>query len=64
MSPTVLRDGPSRLFSSSREEQRMHVHVAHPDGEAKALLIVAAVACVAPMLRATTIDPALAVRAD
>lgn len=35
MSPTVLRDGPFRLFFFSREEQRMHVHVAHPDGEAK-----------------------------
>ena len=33
-------------------------------GGAVLLLIVAAVACVAPMLRATTIDPALAVRAD
>ena len=35
MSPTVLRDGPFRLFFFSREEQRMHVHVAHLDGEAK-----------------------------
>jgi hypothetical protein len=35
MSPTVLRDGPFRLFFFSREEERMHVHVAHPDGEAK-----------------------------
>jgi hypothetical protein len=35
MSPTVLRDGPFRLFFFSREERRMHVHVAHPDGEAK-----------------------------
>ncbi len=33
-------------------------------GGAVLLLIVAAIACVAPMLRATTIDPALAVRAD
>ena len=33
-------------------------------GGAVVLLIVAAIACVAPMLRATTIDPALAVRAD
>ncbi len=35
MSPTVLRDGPFRLFFFSREETRVHVHVAHPDGEAK-----------------------------
>ena len=35
MSPTVLRDGPFRLFFFSREEVRVHVHVAHPDGEAK-----------------------------
>ncbi|HEY0971102.1 MAG TPA: DUF4160 domain-containing protein [Gemmatimonadales bacterium] len=35
MSPTVLRDGPFRLFFFSREEERVHVDVAHPDGEAK-----------------------------
>jgi len=35
MSPTVVRDGPFRLFFFSREETRIHVHVAHPDGEAK-----------------------------
>lgn len=35
MSPTVVRDGPYRLFFFSREEARIHVHVAHPDGEAK-----------------------------
>lgn len=35
MAPTVVRDGPFRLFFFSREESRMHVHVAHPDGEAK-----------------------------
>ena len=35
MSPTVLRVGPFRLFFFSREEERRHVHVAHPDGEAK-----------------------------
>lgn len=35
MSPTVLRVGAYRLFFFSREEPRMHVHVAHPDGEAK-----------------------------
>lgn len=35
MSPTVVRDGPFRLFFFPREETRLHVHVAHPDGEAK-----------------------------
>lgn len=35
MAPTVVRDGPFRLFFFSREEERVHVHVAHPDGEAK-----------------------------
>ena len=35
MSPTVVRDGQFRLFFFSREEERIHVHVAHPDGEAK-----------------------------
>ncbi len=35
MSPTVLRDGPFRLYFFSREEPRIHVHVAHSDGEAK-----------------------------
>jgi Domain of unknown function (DUF4160) len=35
ISPTVLREGPFRLFFFSREEPRMHVHVAHADGEAK-----------------------------
>ena len=35
MVPTVVRDGPFRLFFFSREEPRIHVHVAHPDGEAK-----------------------------
>lgn len=35
MAPTVVRDGPFRLFFFSREEARIHVHVAHPDGEAK-----------------------------
>lgn len=35
MSPTILREGPYRLFFFSREEPRQHVHVAHPDGEAK-----------------------------
>ena len=35
MAPTVVRDGPFRLFFFSREESRIHVHVAHPNGEAK-----------------------------
>jgi len=35
MVPTVLKEGPFRLFFFSREEPRIHVHVAHPDGEAK-----------------------------
>ena len=35
MSPTVVRDGQHRLFFFSREEARIHVHVSHPDGEAK-----------------------------
>jgi hypothetical protein len=35
MAPTVVRDGAFRLFFFSREESRIHVHVAHPDGEAK-----------------------------
>jgi hypothetical protein len=35
MTPTVFREGPFRFFFFSREEPRMHVHVSHPDGEAK-----------------------------
>jgi hypothetical protein len=35
MRPTVLREGPWRLYFFSREERRPHVHVQHPDGEAK-----------------------------
>jgi len=35
MSPTVFRHGPFRFFFFSREEQRLHVHVQCPDGEAK-----------------------------
>jgi len=30
-----FREGPFRFFFFSREETRMHVHVSHPDGEAK-----------------------------
>lgn len=39
MAPTVVRDGKFRLFFFSREEPRVHVHVAHPDGEAKFWLL-------------------------
>lgn len=35
MSPTVFRDGSSRFFFFSREEERLHVHVTTPQGEAK-----------------------------
>ena len=33
--PTIVRDGQFRLFFFSREETRIHVHVAHTEGEAK-----------------------------
>ncbi len=33
--PTIVRDGQFRLFFFSREESRIHVHVGHPQGEAK-----------------------------
>lgn len=35
MAPTVVRDGSYRLFFLSREEPRMHIHVAHSHGETK-----------------------------
>ncbi len=35
MSPTIFRDGPFRFFFFSREEDRLHVHVQSPEGEAK-----------------------------
>jgi len=35
MSPTIFRDGPFRFFFFSREEERVHIHVQSPDGEAK-----------------------------
>jgi hypothetical protein len=35
MAPTIVRDGQFRLCFFSREESRIYVHVAHPDGEAK-----------------------------
>lgn len=35
MAPTIVRDGPFRLFFFLREEPHIHVHVSHPEGEAK-----------------------------
>lgn len=35
MSPTILRIGPYRFFFNSREETRIHVHVASSNGIAK-----------------------------
>jgi hypothetical protein len=35
MSPTICRVGPYRFFFNSREEPRIHVHVATSDGVAK-----------------------------
>ncbi|HEV2220382.1 MAG TPA: DUF4160 domain-containing protein [Casimicrobiaceae bacterium] len=35
MSPTLFRDGELRFFFFSREEPRVHVHVAASKGEAK-----------------------------
>jgi hypothetical protein len=35
MSPTVFRIGKYRFYFLSREEDRPHVHVKCPDGEAK-----------------------------
>jgi hypothetical protein len=35
LSPTVFRKGEFRFFFFSREESRRHIHVSHPDGEAK-----------------------------
>ena len=35
MSPTVFREGKYRFYFFSREEERMHIHVVSPDGEAK-----------------------------
>lgn len=35
VSPTVFREGAYRFFFFSREEERVHVHVVSPDGEAK-----------------------------
>ena len=35
MSPTIFRESGFRFFFFSREESRMHVHVACQNGEAK-----------------------------
>lgn len=35
MSPTVFRYKSYRFFFFSREEERSHIHVSSPDGEAK-----------------------------
>lgn len=35
MSPTVFRFKGYRFFFFSREEERMHIHVIHAEGEAK-----------------------------
>jgi hypothetical protein len=35
MSPTVFKKRNYRFFFFSREEERVHVHVISPDGEAK-----------------------------
>ena len=35
MTPTVFRKNKYRFFFFSREEDRIHVHVATPNGEAK-----------------------------
>jgi len=35
MSPTIFRVGNYRFYFFSREEERIHVHIVSPDGEAK-----------------------------
>ena len=35
MSPTIYREGSYRFYFNSREENRPHVHVKTPEGEAK-----------------------------
>jgi len=34
VSPTVFRSGNRRFYFCSRKEERVHVHVVSPDGEA------------------------------
>lgn len=61
MAPTIVRDGPFRLFFFSREETRIHVHVAHADGEAKFWLTPQVVLANQTGLSATQIRQAQAV---
>ena len=61
MAPTIVRDGQFRLFFFSREETRIHVHVAHPDGEAKFWLTPAVSLAVNAGLSPTQIKQAQAV---
>ncbi|MBN2844157.1 MAG: DUF4160 domain-containing protein [Sedimentisphaerales bacterium] len=35
MSPTIFREGKYRFFFFSLEEDRIHVHITAPEGEAK-----------------------------
>jgi hypothetical protein len=35
MSPTIFRVGNYRFYFFSREEERIHIHVVSPEGEAK-----------------------------
>ena len=61
MAPTIVRDGQFRLFFFSREETRIHVHVAHADGEAKFWLTPQVVLANHTGLSATQIRQAQAV---
>ena len=61
MAPTIVRDGQFRLFFFSREEARIHVHVAHTDGEAKFWLTPQVVLATQISLSATQIRQAQAV---
>ena len=61
MAPTIVRDGQFRLFFFSREEARIHVHVAHADGEAKFWLTPEVVLANHTGLSATQIRQAQAV---
>ena len=61
MAPTIVRDGQFRLFFFSREETRIHVHVAHADGEAKFWLTPEVVLANQTGLSATQIRQAQAV---
>jgi hypothetical protein len=38
MSPTVFKNGNYRYYFFSREENRVHIHIISPDGEAKVWL--------------------------